>query len=42
MSKDIVIRLHDEEDDYDGEELDDTEYQEFLDDWRFGMNTYNY
>ena len=42
MGKDILINHSDEDADYDGDEADDTEYQEWLDDWRFEMNTYNY
>lgn len=42
MSKDITRILPDDYTDFDGEEADDTEYQEWLDDWRNEMNTYNY
>lgn len=42
MGKDILINHPDGETDFDGEETEDTEYQEWLDDWRFEMNTYNY
>ena len=41
MSKEILRHLPNG-DDYDGDEPDDTEYQEWLDDWRLEMNTYNY
>ena len=41
MSKDIMRPLPDGDTDYDGEEAEDSEYQEWLDDWRFEMNTYN-
>lgn len=42
MSKDITRILPDGDTDFDGEEVDDTEYQEWLDDWRYECNTYNY
>lgn len=42
MGKEILIRLPDGDIDYDGEEPNDIEYQEWLEDWRFEMNTYNY
>lgn len=41
MSKEVLRHLPDG-DDYDEEEADDTEYQEWLEEWRFEMNTYNY
>lgn len=42
MGKEILRKLPDGDTDFDGEEADDTEYQEWLDDWRFEISTLNY
>lgn len=42
MGREILRQLPDGEIDYDGEEQNDIEYQDWLEDWRFEMSTYNY
>lgn len=42
MKKEILRRLPDGDYDYDGDEMENCEYSEMLDDWRFEMDTYNY
>lgn len=42
MAKEILRRLPDGDVDYDGEEVDDSEYNEMIEEWRFEIQTHYY
>ena len=42
MGKEIIRKLPDDDCDIDGEEEDDTAYQEMMDNWAFELSTYDF
>ena len=42
MGKEIIRKLPDGDCDIDGEEDDDTSYQEMMEQWRFEQSTYDF
>lgn len=42
MGKEIIRQSPDGDYEYDGDEENDTEYQEMMDNWRFELSTYDF